>query len=70
MNEEYVRYAQNRKHENLSAIGRYLEIQNYSLIDKYIAQKQQFRMGEMMGYVLAQSLVKSFEEILKEMFKD
>ena len=70
MNEEYVRYAQNRKHENLSAIGRYLEIQNYSLIDKYIAQKQQFGIGEMMGYVLAQSFVKSFEEILKEMFKD
>lgn len=70
MNEEYVRYVQNRKHENLSAIGRYLEIQNYSLIDKYIAQKQQFGIGEMMGYVLAQSFVKSFEEILKEMFKD
>jgi hypothetical protein len=70
MNEEYVRYAQNRKHENLSAIGRYLEIQNYSLIDKYIAQKQQFGIGKMMGYVLAQSFVKSFEEILKEMFKD
>ena len=70
MNEEYVRYAQNRKHKNLSAIGRYLEIQNYSLIDKYIAQKQQFGIGEMMGYVLAQSFVKSFEEILKEIFKD
>ena len=68
MNEEYVRYAQNRKHENLSAIGRYLEIENYALIDKYITQKQHFGMGEMMGYVLAQSFVKSFEEILKEIF--
>ena len=70
MKEEFVRYAQNRKHENLSAIGRYLEIENYALIDKYIAQKQHFGMGEMMGYILAKSLVKSFEEILKEMFKD
>ena len=69
MNEEYVRYVQNRKHENLSAIGRYLEIENYALIDKYITQKQHFGLGEMLGYILAQSLVKSFEEILKEMFE-
>ena len=68
MNDDYIRYAQSRKHENLSAIGRYLEIANYDLIDKYIMQKQQFGMGEMLGYILAQSLVKSFEEILKEIF--
>ena len=69
MNDDYIRYAQSRKHENLSAIGRYLEIANYDLIDKYIMQKQQFGMGEMLGYILAQSLVKSFEEILKDMFE-
>ena len=68
MNDDYIRYAQSRKHENLSAIGRYLEIANYDLIDRYIIQKQQFGMGEMLGYALAQSLVKSFEEILKELF--
>ena len=68
MNDDYIRYAQSRKHENLSAIGRYLEIANYDLIDRYIIQKQQFGMGEMLGYALAQSLVKSFEEILKEIF--
>ena len=68
MNDDYIRYAQSRKHENLSAIGRYLEIANYDLIDRYIIQKQQFGMGEMLGYILAQSLVKSFEEILKEIF--
>ena len=68
MNNDYIRYAQSRKHENLSAIGHYLEMQNYALIDKYITQKQHFGMGEMMGYVLAQSFVKSFEEILKEIF--
>ena len=70
MNDDYIRYAQSRKHENLSAIGHYLEIENYALIDKYITQKQHFGIGEMLGYVLAQSLIKSFEEILKEMFKD
>lgn len=70
MKDEYIRYSHSRKHENLSAIGRYLEIANYDLIDKYITQKQHFGMGEMLGYILAQSLVKSFEEILKEMFKD
>lgn len=70
MNEEYVRYVQSREHKDYSAFGRYLEMQNYSLIDKYIAQKESFGMGEMMGYVLAQSFVKSFEEILKEMFKN
>ena len=68
MNDDYIRYGQSRKHENLSAIGRYLEMENYALIDKYITQKQHFGMGEMIGYILAQSLVKSFEEILKEMF--
>ena len=68
MNDDYIRYRQSRKHENLSAIGRYLEIENYALIDKYITQKQHFGMGEMLGYILAQSLVKSFEEILKDMF--
>ena len=68
MNDDYIRYAQSRKHENLSAIGSYLEIENYALIDKYITQKKHFGMGEMLGYVLAQSLIKSFEEILKEMF--
>ena len=68
MNDDYIRYAQSRKHENLSAIGHYLEIENYALIDKYITQKQHFGIGEMFGHVLAQSLVKSFEEILKEMF--
>lgn len=68
MRDEYIRYSKSRKHENLSAIGRYLEIANYDLIDRYIIQKQQFGMGEMFGYVLAQSLVKSFEEILKEIF--
>ena len=68
MNDDFSRYRQSRKHENLSAIGRYLEIENYALIDKYITQKQHFGMGEMLGYILAQSLVKSFEEILKEIF--
>ena len=68
MNDDYIRYAQSRKHENLSAIGHYLEMQNYALIDKYITQKHHFGMGEMFGYILAQSLVKSFEEILKDMF--
>lgn len=68
MKDEYIRYSQSRKHKNLSAIGRYLEIANYDLIDRYIIQKQQFGMGEMLGYALAQSLVKSFEEILKEIF--
>ena len=68
MKDEYIRYSKRKNHENLSAIGRYLEIANYDLIDKYIMQKQQFGMGEMLGYILAQSLVKSFEEILKEIF--
>lgn len=68
MKDEYIRYSKRKNHENLSAIGRYLEIANYDLIDKYIMQKQQFGMGEMLGYALAQSLVKSFEEILKEIF--
>jgi hypothetical protein len=68
MNDDYIRYAQGRKHENLSAIGRYIEKENYALIDKYVTQKQHFGMGEMLGYILAQSLVKSFEEILKEIF--
>lgn len=68
MNDDYIRYAQNRKHENLSAIGRYLEMENYALIDKYVTQKQHFGVGEMMGYILAQSFVKSFEKIIKEMF--
>ena len=45
MNDDYIRYAQSRKHENLSAIGHYLEIENYALIDKYITQKQHFGMG-------------------------
>ena len=68
MKDEYIRYSKRKNYENLSAIGRYLEIANYDLIDKYIMQKQQFGMGEMLGYILAQSLVKSFVEILKEIF--
>lgn len=68
MRDEYIRYSKRKNHENLSAIGRYLEMANYDLIDKYIMQKQQFGMGEMLGYILAQSIVKSFEEILKEIF--
>ena len=70
MHEEYIRYVQSREPKNLSAIGRYLEMQNYSMIDKYIAQKQNLGMDEIIGYVLAQSFAKSFEEILKEIFKD
>ena len=68
MNDDYIRYAQSRKHENLSAIGRYIEMENYALIDKYINQKEHFGTGEMIGYILGKSLVKTFEEIIKEMF--
>ena len=68
MKDEFIRYSKSRQHNNLSAIGRYLELPNYDLIDRYIIQKQQFGMGEMLGYILAQSIVKSFEEILKEIF--
>ena len=68
MKDEFIRYSKSRQHNNLSAIGRYLEIANYDLIDRYIIQKQQFGMEEMIGFILARSLVKSFEEILKEIF--